>query len=69
MHVNCRGTQRAPVHFHKFNQTEAEKDLDWAIEFWKKTRETIMTSNPNKCKKCEHKMECDKSIHKELSSF
>jgi hypothetical protein len=61
--------ENAAVHLHKFNQTEAEKDLDWATEFWKKTREAIMTSNPNKCMKCEHKVECSKSVHKELSSF
>ena len=59
----------ATVHLHKFNQAEAERDLDWAAEFWKKTREAVMTSNPNKCMKCGHKVECDKSIHKELSSF
>jgi hypothetical protein len=61
--------ENVTVHFHRFNQTEAEKDLDWATEFWKKTREAIMTSNPNKCAKCEHKVECNKSVHKELSSF
>jgi len=61
--------ENAAVHFHKFNQTDAEKDLDWATEFWKKTREATMTSNPNKCIKCEHKVECSKSVHKELSNF
>jgi hypothetical protein len=59
-------TENATIHFHKFNQTDAEQDLDWATPFWKKTREA-RASNPNKCSKCEHKTECVKSIHKELS--
>jgi hypothetical protein len=59
----------AVIYVQKFNEDEAKKDLDWAIEFWKNSREAVMTSNPNKCKNCEHKVECNKSIHKELSSF
>jgi hypothetical protein len=31
----------------KHNREEAEKDLDWAIKFWKKEREAIPTENPN----------------------
>ena len=31
----------------KYNREEAEKDLDWAIKFWKKEREAIPTENPN----------------------
>lgn len=61
--------ENAEIHFHKFNQEDAEKDLDWAIEFWKNSREAILTSNPNKCKNCEYKAECHKSVHRELSSF
>jgi ribosomal protein S16 len=53
--------ERGAVHFHKFNKADAEKDLDWAIEFWKKTREPIMTSNPNKCRSCVYRVECQKT--------
>jgi CRISPR/Cas system-associated exonuclease Cas4 (RecB family) len=53
--------ENAAVHFHKFNHANAEKDLDWAIEFWNKTREPIMTSNPNKCRSCEYRVECQKT--------
>lgn len=53
--------ENAAVHFHKFNHEDAEKDLDWAIEFWKKTREPIMTSNPNKCRNCEYGVVCQKT--------
>jgi CRISPR/Cas system-associated exonuclease Cas4 (RecB family) len=61
--------ENAAIYVCKFNDTDAEKDLDWAIEFWKNTREAITTKNPNKCKKCEYRVECERSIHKELSSF
>jgi len=51
--------ENARIYFNKFNQTEAERDLDWAIEFWKKQREAIPTRNPNKCRSCEYNVECD----------
>ena len=51
--------ENARIYFNKFNQTEAEQDLDWAIEFWKKQREAIPTRNPNKCRSCEYNVECD----------
>lgn len=57
------------IHLHRFSQADAEKDLDWAIGFWKNSREAIRTKNPNKCKNCEYRVECQRSIHKELSSF
>jgi len=52
-------TENARIYLNKFDQIEAERDLDWAIEFWKKQREAIPTRNPNKCRSCEYKMECD----------
>lgn len=61
--------QNTVIYLQKFNEDDAERDPDWAIEFWKKTREAIMTNNPNKCMNCEHKVECNKSVHKEPSSF
>lgn len=64
---NVLDVESAKIHFHKFDQADAEKDLDWAIEFWRSSREAILTSNPNKCKNCEYKVECKRSIHKELS--
>jgi hypothetical protein len=61
--------QNTVIYLQKFNEEEAERDIDWAIEFWKNTREAIITSNPNKCKNCEHKVECSKSLHKQLSNY
>ena len=46
------------IHIHKFNHENAEKDLDWAIDFWNKSREAILTTNQNKCKSCEYNKEC-----------
>jgi CRISPR/Cas system-associated exonuclease Cas4 (RecB family) len=56
--------QNAGIHLHKFSQADAEKDVDWAIDFWKNSREAITTNNTNKCKNCEYRAECEKSIHK-----
>lgn len=56
---NVLKTRNAGIHFHKFNQNEAEKDLDWAIEFWKKKRNAISTTNPNKCRNCEYNEKCN----------
>lgn len=61
--------ENASIHFHKFDQAKSEKDVDWAVDFWKESREAIPTRNTNKYKNCEYKRECKRSIHKELSSF
>lgn len=61
--------EKAIIHLNRFNQTYAERDLDWAIGFWKKSRESMLTKNLRKCKNCGYKVECQKSIHKELFSF
>jgi len=53
--------ENAGIHFHKFNQKDAEKALDWATEFWKKSREAIPTTNLNKCRGCEYIEDCKKS--------
>lgn len=51
----------AAIHFHKFNEVHAEEDLNWAIEFWKKSREAVLPTNPNKCRNCEYKVQCQKT--------
>ena len=50
--------EKANIHCHKFNKTIAEKNLNWAIEFWKKSREALPTDNPNKCLRCEYRTKC-----------
>jgi CRISPR/Cas system-associated exonuclease Cas4 (RecB family) len=56
--------ENARIHLHRFIHTDAEKDLDWAIDYWKSSREAVPTSNPNKCKSCEYRMECERSVHR-----
>ena len=48
----------ATVYCNQFNRANAEKDLAWALEFWKQSREAEPTSNQNKCAKCEYRAEC-----------
>jgi CRISPR/Cas system-associated exonuclease Cas4 (RecB family) len=49
----------ATVFFHKFNKAEAEKAVDWALEFWLNKREAIPTDNAFKCRRCEYNEECN----------
>jgi hypothetical protein len=48
----------ARVFLVKYNHGDAEKDLNWAVKFWKHEREAIATQNPNKCKTCEYLEKC-----------
>jgi len=50
--------ENAQVYVNKFDRTQEERDLDWAIDFWMKKREGIPTINPNKCESCEYGSEC-----------
>jgi len=48
----------AKIHVCKFHSSEVRKDLQWAIDFWKKNREATPTNNQNKCSRCEYKTQC-----------
>jgi len=50
--------QNARIYVSRFDQTKAERDLEWAIKFWKNQREPVPTRNLNKCKSCEYKTKC-----------
>jgi len=52
-------TEKAVIYLNKFDPEEAESSLNWAIQFWKNQREATPTSNPNKCRTCEYKKECN----------
>ena len=54
LHIN-----NARIYVHKFDQKEAELNLNWAINFWKKKREAVPTRNPNKCRSCEYNLKCE----------
>ena len=47
------------IFINKFNPTQAERDLNWALEFWKGERIAIPTSKIYKCQRCEYKTKCD----------
>ena len=49
----------ATIHFHKFNQSDMENELNWVIDFWKHNREAVLTNNPNKCLSCEYRIQCE----------
>ena len=50
--------ENATIHLHRYNRTEAENDIGWAIQYWKNNREALPTNNPNKCLRCEYKPQC-----------
>ena len=54
--------ENARIYITKFDQVEANRELDWAVVFWKKKRDAIPTKNPNKCKSCVYNMDCDQSL-------
>jgi hypothetical protein len=46
------------VYLYEYNKGEAEKDIDWALEYWKCSRDAYPADNPNKCRSCEYKEKC-----------
>jgi hypothetical protein len=48
----------AKVFLHKYVHEDAEKDINWALKFWKREREAIPSQNLNKCKVCEYFEKC-----------
>jgi CRISPR/Cas system-associated exonuclease Cas4 (RecB family) len=48
----------AKIYVCKFNRATAEKNLDWALEFWNNRREAEPASNQNKCARCEYQNHC-----------
>ena len=51
-------TEKAAIHIEKFSQDQAQRDLDWAIEYWKRQREAVPTDNQSKCERCEYRRKC-----------
>jgi len=48
----------AKVYVCKFDRVNAERNLNWALEFWSNRREAELASNQNKCAKCEYQTKC-----------
>ncbi len=53
---------RVHGYLYPFNRGKIIKDLDWALDFWTKKRETIPTKNAVKCRSCRHKEICESSL-------
>ncbi len=52
--------EKAKIYLHKYDREAAEKDLDWAVKFWKKERDALPTANSNKCRICNYFAECQR---------
>ena len=52
----------ARIFVTKFDRDDADRELMWAVEFWKLQRGAIPTRNPNKCRSCVYQKECDRSL-------
>lgn len=48
----------AHIYIHEYSQPAAERDLDWALDYWRGTRESTLTDNPAKCRSCEYREKC-----------
>ena len=45
-------------YLYEYNQPAAERDIDWAIDYWLGARETTPVDNPAKCRSCEYREKC-----------
>jgi len=49
----------AHIYVYPYRSHDAERDIDWALEYWRSNREAIPTRNPNKCRSCEYRNSCE----------
>jgi len=52
----------ANVYIYEYHQIDAERDIDWALDYWRGTREAFPADNSSKCRNCEYRDKCFKSI-------
>jgi CRISPR/Cas system-associated exonuclease Cas4 (RecB family) len=60
--VTSLKTDEANIFIHKYRSKDAEREIDWTLDFWNDKRKAIPTKNPNKCKKCEYFEKCVTSM-------
>jgi len=48
----------AHVYLYEYKKIDAERDIDWALEYWKGVRDANPADNPKKCRSCEYKEKC-----------
>ena len=46
------------AYIHKFNSKEAEKHIDWAVDYWTGNREACYTETKEKCYYCKYSQYC-----------
>lgn len=54
--------ENATIYLNKFDEEQAKASLEWALEFWKKQRDAICTTNHYKCRICEYEEHCEKFV-------
>ena len=48
----------AHVYIYEYNQPESVKDLDWALDYWRGSRDALPPDNQAKCRNCEYREKC-----------
>ena len=48
----------AHVYLFEYNQPAAERDIDWALGYWRGARDASPVDNPAKCRSCEYREKC-----------
>ena len=48
----------AYVYLYEYSRPDSEKDIDWALEYWRETRNSEPADNPVKCRSCEYREKC-----------
>jgi CRISPR/Cas system-associated exonuclease Cas4 (RecB family) len=51
------------VYVYPYRSLDAEHDIDWALDYWRNSREAIPTRNSNKCRSCEYHDSCDMKLN------
>jgi CRISPR/Cas system-associated exonuclease Cas4 (RecB family) len=46
------------IFVYEYNQPEAVRDLDWALEYWRRARDAAPVDNHAKCRSCEYREKC-----------
>lgn len=60
LEINSKSYGDVKAYIHKFNGEKAEKNVDWALEYWANKREACCTEEIGKCHSCEYNQECQK---------
>jgi CRISPR/Cas system-associated exonuclease Cas4 (RecB family) len=48
----------AHIYINEYHKPTAERDIDWALDYWRGSRDAAPVDNPAKCRNCEFKDKC-----------